>query len=88
MPSYQVFLTKQAEKAIALLSKSQPKMAKRIADSIDRLSADADMGIPLRGELKGFYKYRVGPYRIIYEIRRKRLIIVIIDIGHRRDIYR
>jgi len=62
-------------------------MAQRIAASIDRLSEDPDLGIPLRGELKGLSKYRVGPYRIIYELRRKKLIIVIIDIGHRREIY-
>lgn len=88
MSQYQVLLTKQSEKALADLAKSQAKMAQRIADSIDRIAHDPDLGVSLRGELKGLYKYRVGPYRIIYEIKRKKLIIVIIDIGHRKEIYR
>ncbi len=34
------------------------------------------------------YRIRVGDYRIIYEIQKSVLVILIIDIGHRREIYR
>lgn len=86
--SYRVELTKQAERAFATLMKAQPSFGRRIARAIDRIADDPDIGTPLRGQLKGLHKYRIGPYRVIYEIRRSRLVIVVIDIGHRKDIYR
>ena len=42
-------------------------------------------GLPLRGKLHKFWKLRVGDYRIIYTVLKKR--IVILAIGHRRDVY-
>jgi mRNA interferase RelE/StbE len=35
-----------------------------------------------------FYRLRVGDYRVVYEIRDGELIIVVVGVGHRRDIYR
>lgn len=85
---YTVTLTRQAEKAFAALMKSQPAMGRRVANALDHLATHPDAGTPLRGELKGLHKYRVGAYRIIYEIRRTRLLVTVIDIGHRREVYR
>lgn len=85
---YKIVLTRQAEKSFDFLMKAQPKMALRVAKALDFLLKQPDCGIPLRGDLKGLYKYRVGSYRIIYEIIRSTLIITVIDIGHRKDIYR
>lgn len=45
-------------------------------------------GKPLRGKFSGYWRYRVGNYRLIDEIRGRELIIVLIDLGHRKDIYR
>lgn len=45
-------------------------------------------GKPLTNNLKGFWRYRVGDYRIICDIRKKELIILVIDIGHRSKIYK
>lgn len=85
---YKLQLTRQAEKAFGTLMRAQPHMGKRVAEALDRLTHDPNIGIPLRGELKGCWKYRVGLYRIIYEIAHARLLIIVIDIGHRKDIYR
>ena len=85
---YTVVLTKQALKAFDVLMKSQPHIGKRVGEALDLLSQDPSQGIPLRGDLKGLYKYRVGTYRIIYQILHSKLIVTIIDIGHRKDIYR
>ena len=43
--------------------------------------------LPLRGELAGFYKLRVGNYRSIYELSNIGEQIIIVRIGHRADIY-
>lgn len=84
---FSVELTRQAEKSFSLLMKAQPVFGRRVARAIDRIAGDAEVGSALKGRLKGLYKYRVGPYRIIYEIRRSHLVIIVIDIGHRKAIY-
>ena len=45
-------------------------------------------GKSLRHELKGLWRYRVGKYRIICEIQDKRLVVLAIAIGHRREVYK
>lgn len=85
---YRAKLTRHAEKSFDKLMKFQPAMGHRIAQAIDRIAENPDSGIPLRGNLKGCYKYRVGSYRIIYQIFRSTLVVIVIDIGHRKDIYR
>jgi len=42
----------------------------------------------LAGKLKGFWRIRIGGYRIIYDIDDKKRTVVVTDIGHRRQIYR
>jgi mRNA interferase RelE/StbE len=58
----------------------------------DRLAPRDDprsLGEPLRGPTLGKYrKYRVGDYRIVCDLRDDRIVIVVVRIGHRRDVYR
>lgn len=42
---------------------------------------------PLHGTKKGLWKYRVGDYRIICEIKNSEFVVLVIDLGHRREIY-
>ena len=46
------------------------------------------VGKPLRYELEGLYAARRGEYRVVYQIREDQILIEIIDIEHRRDVYR
>ena len=65
------------------------KDLRRIKKKIDGLSEN--LPDPTTTKMKGnnpFHRVRVGDYRIIYEIQNKVLIILIVKIGHRRDIYR
>jgi mRNA interferase RelE/StbE len=66
----------------------EPALYQRVAKTLDDLERDPFQGKPLTGELKGRYSYRVGSYRIVYLIRRHELLVLVIDVGHRRDIYR
>ncbi|VAW40662.1 RelE/StbE replicon stabilization toxin [hydrothermal vent metagenome] len=43
---------------------------------------------PLKGEWAGFFKLRVGDYRVLYEIIEEEPLIFVLRIGHRREIYR
>lgn len=58
------------------------------AKAIDRLRQDPQLGEPLKGKLKGKCKLRFGHYRVVYQILRDRMIILVFDVRHRKDIYR
>jgi mRNA interferase RelE/StbE len=45
------------------------------------------IGKPLRRNLKGLFKYRIGNYRVIYQIQQNELMIIVARVGHRRDVY-
>ena len=65
--------------------------ARRIVDFLDLRIAVLDdprhSGKSLKGELGEFWRYRVGDYRILCEIRDDELVILAATIGHRRDVY-
>lgn len=55
----------------------------------ERLKVDpVCFGTPLKQNLKGLMKLRVGNYRIIYSIEKETVIVFVIKIGHRREIYK
>jgi mRNA interferase RelE/StbE len=46
------------------------------------------LGKALTGDKGGLWRYRVGDYRAICKIERERLVVLVLDIGYRREIYR
>ena len=46
------------------------------------------LGKPLLGELEGLHSARRGDYRIIYTIKDNQLLVLVVQIGHRKDVYR
>jgi mRNA interferase RelE/StbE len=61
----------------------------RILDKIENeLAKNPGKDKELTGELKGLYSYRIGDYRVIYTILQKRETILILRIGHRKEIYK
>jgi mRNA interferase RelE/StbE len=64
--------------------------AKRIAQRIDALAHTPrpDGVTKLSGNLAAYWRLRVGQYRIIYEIRDDTLIVTVVTVGNRRDVYR
>ena len=82
---YQIKLKQKAKKQ---LSKLPDKEFYRITETINQLAIDPYKGKKLKGEHKGQYSLRVWPYRIIYEIYKSFLIVVILRIGHRQGVYK
>jgi len=85
-PRYRIELTRDALRALAKLDKP---VRRRVQGAIDRLADDPHPAgmIALRGA-PGAFRIRVGDYRVIYVLHDDRLLVVVIDIGHRRDVYR
>ena len=42
----------------------------------------------LTGHFKGLYRFRVGDYRVVCDIQRNRLVVLVLYAGHRKDVYR
>ena len=70
------------------LRKLPPPIRKRIQVAIDELAENPfPPGVKkLHGE-EG-YRIRVGDYRVIYDVEHGRLIVLVIRVGHRREVYR
>lgn len=68
--------------------KTDRKLYSRFITAIKSLRAYPFQGKCLKGKLKGDYSLRVGDYRIIYTIHKAKLIVYIIDLGHRKEIYK
>ena len=57
----------------------------------DRLSpADnpRQWGKPLQGEKRGLWRYRVGDYRLICDIQDEQITVLVLEVGHRKNVYR
>jgi len=84
--SYRIEIKGSAAKALKKIPKAN---GKSIVEKIDSLSESPPN--PDTTKMKGdnpFHKVRVGDYRIVYEIQEDVLVILVIKIGHRKDIYR
>ena len=84
--AYKVLIKQSALKDLRSVSKSDQK---RLLDVIENtLSKDPYAGKALSGEFKGMYRWRSGKFRIIYEIQQAILVILVLRIGRRKDVYR
>jgi mRNA interferase RelE/StbE len=56
----------------------------------ERIATDQDprrFGHALTGDLKGLWRYRVGDYRIVASIEDNRFVVLVVTVGHRREVY-
>jgi mRNA interferase RelE/StbE len=74
------------------LLKFDPQTRTRIRAFIEERMAVQDdprsLGKALKGRLSTVWSYRVGDYRIICDIHDEKLVILVVTIGHRREVYR
>ena len=83
--TYRVEFSPLARRQIKKLSREAQK---RIIERIEELAANPrPVGVKkLVGE-ESLYRVRVGDYRTLYQIRDRELIVLIVKVGHRREIY-
>ena len=87
---YTIELTPAAEKALLKLGKKDRAIMVRLDRALLSLS---DNPTPpnskhLVGEVANLYRLRVGNYRIIYQVDGGKLIVLVVHVGHRKDVYR
>ncbi len=75
-----------AAKEIFALDGSIKKIIKKAIE--DKLVTNPlKFGLPLRRNLLGLFKLRVGNYRIIYQVKKSEIVVLIIAVGHRKQVY-
>lgn len=80
-----IHFTRSAKKSFLKISKKEQL---RISIAVDKLALDPMIGKPLKGSLKDFWSLRIGNYRVIYYIKKDKLLIMVFDVRHRREVYR
>lgn len=77
--------------ALKDLQKLNHEARKSILDNLrDRIAGDQDptrFGKPLRGQLQGVWRYRVGHYRVLCQIQEKVMVVLVVAVGHRKNVY-
>ena len=86
---FSVYYSESAKKQLAKLDKHIAKLIYAwVGKNLVNCTNPYAIGKPLVGDHKGTWRYRVGNYRIIADIQDEKLIILIIAVGDRKDIYR
>jgi mRNA interferase RelE/StbE len=75
--------------ALRALRKLEPAIRRRIGSTIDQLAhAPRPPGVEKLQGQEDRYRVRVGEYRVIYQIEDRVLLILVVRVGHRRNVYR
>jgi len=87
--AWNVELIDTAKRQLAKLDRKwQRAILDYLEDEIAPLDDPRMRGKSLVGDRKGLWRYRVGDYRILCELRDNELIVLVVTIGHRRQVYR
>lgn len=86
---FKVELSRQAIKDLQKLDKSVSSALISWIDKNLNNSEDPRLhGKALKGKLSTLWRYRIGDYRILVSIEDNKLIIIVVKIGHRKEVYR
>ncbi len=82
---YRIILKPRARKQYGRLHE---KDRRRVLAALQGLREDPQQGKKLEGKLAGIWSVRVWPYRILYSIDQNTIIVTVVAIGQRKDVYR
>jgi mRNA interferase RelE/StbE len=82
-----MFLADIPPHAAEVIRHLSPDLKRSIKAAVRALCVNPSEGAPLVKELEGLWKYRVSRFRIVYAIDRRRKVIRVMAVGHRRSVY-
>jgi mRNA interferase RelE/StbE len=86
--AWNVKVSPRAQKQLDELDKTVARRISRfLYERIGKLNDPRQIGERRQGTLSEFWRYRVGDYRIICSLEHERLVVLVLRIGHRREIY-
>lgn len=86
--TWKIEFHKHAEKSFSELDNTIKKRIKKILDKLEITNDPRAQGRALSGDHQGLWRYRVGDYRIICDIKDKEIVILVLNIGHRGKVYK
>jgi len=85
-PTYRVVIPNSVRKTVEAL---EEELRSRIIDRLDALATNPrPRGAVTMAGQHGTFRLRVGDWRIVYEVRDAELVVLLLKIGHRREVYR
>lgn len=89
MSRWSVVIEPSAQKDLRKLGgRDGARVLRFLHDRIGKLDNPWQLGSPLKGQLAEYWRYRVGDLRILCRIEDEKLIVLVIAVGNRREIYR
>lgn len=87
--AWTIEVTRTAEEQITKLHRqAQQAIVRFLRGRLAGTENPRQWGRPLQGEKRGLWRYRVGDYRLICDLRDERITVVVLQVGHRKDVYR
>jgi mRNA interferase RelE/StbE len=87
--TWRIEITRTAEKQITKLSRPAQKLIQKfLRERLMPADDPRQWGKPLQGEKQRLWRYRVGDYRLICDIQDEKVIVLVLEVGHRKGKYR
>ena len=86
---WRIEVARTAEKQISKLGRPAQKAIQRfLRERLLAAENPRQWGKPLHGEKQSLWRYRVGDYRLICDIQDEKVVVLVLEVGHRKDVYR
>ena len=87
--AWTIEITRTAEKQIKKLHRqAQESIVRFLRERLKPADNPRQWGRPLHGDKGGLWRYRVGDYRLICDIQDEKITLLVLQVGHRKDVYR
>jgi mRNA interferase RelE/StbE len=87
--AWRIEITRTAARQITKLdSKAQKSIVRFLRERLSPADNPRQWGRALHGEKRGLWRYRVGDYRLICDVQDEKITILVLELGHRKDVYR
>ncbi len=87
--AWTVRISNIAERQLRKLDRQvQQRILDWLEERIEGCKDPRHFGEPLKGDHAGFWRYRIGDYRIICDIQDRKVVVLVLTIGHRKEIYK
>lgn len=88
MTHWQLRTSPQFDKVARRLDRAVLRRVKAYLEAVCQLDDPRQRGKGLTGDLAGYWRYRIGDWRVVAEIRDEEMVIIAVGLGHRSTIYR
>ena len=86
--AWQIEFTPDADKLLGKLDhQNRKRISRYIRKTIASLENPRTRGEAMSANYAGYWRYRIGDYRVICEIKDEKVIVLVVKLGHRRQIY-